>query len=379
MSKILFIYHSNICNRNCGANSYLYNIAQALHKKGFIIDLFIPKSFDSKWDTLEKDLINKVFKEENYIIPRINFILNKVINKFFKKIKSNNFDEKLNWIDKNDIRRFKEVIKNNKYDYVIFSYIYYSKLLDFLPSNTVKVYSVNDFISIQEMQHGNYKFGEVIDEEINAIKKFDKVMFISNDEMMFFLNFIDIIKTSWLPPYTKIKKLDNMKKDIDIFFIGSDNIHNINGINWFLENVYPFIKNKNYKIVIAGKICSKLKHSKCKDILFLDYIEDLDLLYSRVKVVISPLRSGTGIKIKIIEAMSYDIPVVCTSKSLVGFIEKTNNGCVVADSPEFFSFAIENILNDEIFRKNLSIQAQDQCRKYYNEEYTKTVIDSVFN
>ena len=393
MPKILLIYHSNICNKNCGINSYLYNIFRILHKRGFNLDVFVPKSFDTNWETVEKDLIDNVFKREDWFneldrqADGMTERIIKIVSKWFyniKKLKSRVSDKtlltetKLDWIDSNDIQRFKEVLKNNSYDYAVFSYVYYSKLLDYLPNTTVSVCSVSDFVSIQEMQHGKYKFGEVIEDEIAAISKFDKAIFISSDEMTFFSNFMNGLGFSYLPHYMKTTEWQNTIKDIDILFIGSDNAHNIRGINWFLNEVYPKIGNKNYKIVIAGKISEKVDQNEYTDILFFKYIEDLDSLYSRVKVAISPLKSGTGIKIKIIEAMSHQIPVVCTSKSLIGLIEKIDNGCIIADEAKEFSEALNYILSNEKLRQNLSLQAKNQCEKYYNEVYTENTLTKIF-
>jgi glycosyltransferase involved in cell wall biosynthesis len=393
MRKVVLIYHSNICNKNCGINSYLYNIAKMLHEKGFYLDIFVPKSFDNNWDILEKGVVDNVFKKEiptgfannvkigflKKIFDKTPVIFRKITKRNARKIKNINTDKgKLDWIDEDDIERFKEVIKNNKYDYVLFSYIYYSKLLDYLPQNIMKVCSVSDFISIQQMQHGNYKFGEVIEEEIEAIKKFDEAVFISSDEMIFFSNFINNVKFSYLPHFISVGERENNIKDIDILFLGSDNEHNVRGINWFLENIFPKIKRKGYKIVIAGKVSTKINKNKYPNITFFNHVDDLDLLYSKVKIVIVPLLSGTGIKIKIIEAMSYYVPIVCTSMSVVGLMEKTDNGCIIANTADEFAKSIDSLLADENLRKALSLQAKNQCEKYYNEEYSRKILDAMF-
>ena len=363
-----------------------------LNKNGFKIDIFVPDSFDDKWDIpahsfvgeifLDKErAIKKITKDKNifaYIRRRILKLTKRLLNENDSKKKSIDLKNKLNWINDYHIVRFKKVINDNKYDAVVFSYVYYSKLLDFIPSGILKICSVSDFVSIQEMQQGNYKFGEVIEEEISAIRKFDKAVFISSDEMGFFSNFIDEVEFSYLPHYLSLKECKNITKDIDILFVGSDNVHNMRGVNWFLENVYPKIKDKRYDIVIAGKISAKIDQDKYGKILFLDFVEDLDLLYSRVKIAISPLKSGTGIKIKIIEAMAHHIPVVCTRNSLVGFMEKVNNGCVIADEADEFAKAINDILSDKELCAELSNQAKEQCEKYYNEEYAEKTIAKIF-
>lgn len=393
MRRVLLIYHSNICNKNCGINSYLYNICEALKRKGFVLDMFVPESFDANWETVEKDLIDNVFlKKDLKVIHNkskietskgIFFKIVRRVIRFFdvlkEKIRKKQVDRrgKLDWITDDVIKRFKKVLEKNKYDYVVFSYVYYSKLVEYIPGDILKICSVNDFVSVQEMQHGNFKFGEVIEEEINAIKKFDKAIYISSDEMTFFSNFAEDTDSYYLPHYLNVNHIKN-RKDVDILFIGSDNIHNVDAINWFLNNVYPKIITKNYKTMIVGKIISKINKDLYPSIEFVSYVEDLNFLYSRVKLVISPLKSGTGVKIKIIEAMTHGIPIVCTRKSLIGFIEKTDNGCIIADDSKEFSEAIDMVLASEVLREKLSSQAIMQCEKYYNKKYAEKILNKIF-
>lgn len=387
MKKALLVYHSNICNKNCGINSYLYNIFDLLYRNGIKVDIFVPQPFDSQWDTSACDFIDNIFIDENnyfkdavneehlinYIKRRFLKLSMRIFN-FEKKIKKN----KLDWIGDREIERFKRVIMNNKYEQVVFSYAYYAKLLDFVPKETQKIISVSDFLSIQQFEVGNYSFGEVIDEEIDAINKFDKAFFISSDEMFFFSNFLKNVKCFYVPHYLKTRDHVVENKSIDILFLGSDNDHNVVGIEWFLESVYPEIKNRGYNMLIAGKITTKIKKELYPHIRFIDYVEDLGAIYNKTKLAISPLKSGTGIKIKIVEAISYGLPVVCTSKSMVGLMEKNNNGCVVADEAKDFARAIIEILGKNSYMTNLSAQSEKFFNKYFNERYATEELMKIF-
>lgn len=402
MKKILLIYHSNICNKNCGINSYLHNFFKIASESGFKVDIFVPDSFDTNWDIAKCDFLNKIFlddkksiggnKDDNIVDKEqlLSYLKRrtlKIIKKYLFKNKIEKEDKlakkRLDWISDRHIERFKDVLSKNNYDSIIFSYAYYSRLADFIPKKIRKICSVSDFLSIQQMEVGNCKFGEAVDEEIEAINKFDKVFFISSDEMFFFSNFLENIETYYLPHYLddKIndKKAEPQKRSIDILFLGSDNIHNIKGIDWFLKDVYPKIKKRNYKITIAGKITKKIDKESYPNIEFINYIENLSDVYNKTKLIISPLKSGTGIKIKIVEAMAYGLPIVCTSRSLMGFMEKKENGCLVADSADNFSKAIIHLLTNDNEREKLSIQSRIQFNKYFNREYVKKNVEKILN
>ena len=67
-------------------------------------------------------------------------------------------------------------------------------------------------------------------------------------------------------------------------------------------------------------------------------------------------------KIKVVEAMSYGIPVVCTSRGVDGLPDKTRNGCLVADDAAAFAGHINRLVCDTVFYK----QCQQQVKDYFS-------------
>lgn len=361
--KILLVYHSNICNKTCGINSYFYHMFKILSEQGFVIDIFAPQSFDDNWENTE--FITNVF------LPSAN-------DSFVDTIGDSIVEERgvLNWIHKSEIERFKKI--ESDYTYIIYSYVYYAELSKYVGDKTKNILSMTDFCSLQQMQTGGQKFENIIAEEIKAIKLFDTIIGISLDEISFFSNFTDNTQYFYLPHFIPVPHIRNIEKNIDILFLGSDNPHNVRGIQWFLENVYPFIHDKNYKIVIAGKVSQKIDKNQYPKIQYIDHVDDLETLFSSTRLLICPMFSGTGLKIKIVEAMSYGIPVVCTFKSMIGFPEKYENGCIISDTPDRFADSINQILSDDHLRGTLAQQARHQYDKYFNESSAKITLRKIF-
>ena len=100
---------------------------------------------------------------------------------------------------------------------------------------------------------------------------------------------------------------------------------------------------------------------------FIDFVENLDDLYSKTKISIAPMVSGTGMKIKTITSMSYGIPTVTTELGVDGFIDKSNNGCLVSDNPKEFASYIEKLIEDSEFY-NL---AQKNTIEYFKSNFSK--------
>src|SRR5208282_2744848 len=119
----------------------------------------------------------------------------------------------LSLVDENVRLRFWNVLRNQRYDCVIFSYVYYSPLLNEVPENTLKLVLLEDFLSIQHLQAGDTNFSEHIEDEIFAIRRFDRILCISPTELAFFSNFVDPGKIRYLPHFLKPVPAAIRKKD----------------------------------------------------------------------------------------------------------------------------------------------------------------------
>ena len=81
------------------------------------------------------------------------------------------------------------------------------------------------------------------------------------------------------------------------------------------------------------------------NIKFYDWVDDLSSMYKRAKIAIVPMFGGTGLKVKTVEAMSYGLPVVGTVSACDGFMDKSENGCLLSDNPLTFASNIKKLLD----------------------------------
>ncbi len=99
-------------------------------------------------------------------------------------------------------------------------------------------------------------------------------------------------------------------------YFASDNLINESVINKFIDD---YIKNNDYyfyKLVIGGGISSKIR--KFKHIEVIGVVSDPKKFYDKVDVIINPMTTGTGLKIKTIEGLAYGKPVVGTNIAYQG-------------------------------------------------------------
>jgi glycosyltransferase involved in cell wall biosynthesis len=133
-----------------------------------------------------------------------------------------------------------------------------------------------------------------------------------------------------------------------MFFIGSANQSNIDALHYFIEEIFPAVKTSfpEATLLVAGPVCRVLD-SPDQSIIKCGEPENLDELYGKASVVINPIRFGTGLKIKNIEALGYAKPLVTTPVGAEGLENGADSAFLVADDASGFARHLNRILTEE--------------------------------
>jgi len=161
----------------------------------------------------------------------------------------------------------------------------------------------------------------------------------------------------------------------EIIFCGSLwSIPNAEGIHWFCVNVFPLIKSMipDVKLLIvgAGKLPEKYSIENNDSILLIGSVDETKSWYNKAAVSIVPLLTGSGTRLKILEAMSLGVPVVSTSLGAEGICYMDNGNIIIADSPEKFANSVVKLL----FNKSERIKLSEEGRKTAEEKYNWNII-----
>ena len=126
-----------------------------------------------------------------------------------------------------------------------------------------------------------------------------------------------------------------------LFFIGSlDWMPNQEGLVWFINDVWPEVQKVNeLKFHIAGRNAPRWLKKKIisNDIIFHDEIPDAHEFMNKYAIMISPIFSGSGIRIKILEAMMMGKVVVSTLMGSEGISYTHGENILLADDPSAFA------------------------------------------
>lgn len=171
--------------------------------------------------------------------------------------------------------------------------------------------------------------------------------------------------TPYIDDYSDVNR-ENINKNI-IFFGDMSREENYNSAIWFIKNVLPLVKEKGICFTIIGnKPNDALFKYAGPQVKITGYMEDVSPLFSSCLCMAAPLVGGAGIKIKILEAMSAGIPVLTNEIGIEGIEAVPGRDFLYCTLPEEYAIAIDNIINDHILAKKLSVCSREFINKHYN-------------
>jgi polysaccharide biosynthesis protein PslH len=168
---------------------------------------------------------------------------------------------------------------------------------------------------------------------------------------------------------TDFFKKNNTKPNYDLVFIGNlsyaPNVDVVEYIyNDLLEKLIEI--RPEIKILISGSNPSKkiLKYTN-KNITIQEWIPDIRTAYNNGKIFIAPLRIGTGLQNKLLEAMSLQLPCITTDLANMGLGAEHGKELFIANNDKEFVEIIEKLLNS----KDTMIQIGENARAFVKSNF----------
>jgi len=378
MKKVLFVVPQNLLQSPTGTNVRILQIIDIIKEMGYEVDQFGYDNFHDNVSFADFEEKNK----ERQAISRLHlydfkndiFFNNKLLKQLLHWARMLRGMYIPSWVTPAARKKFHQVIDSEDYEAIVVLYSYLVPLLQKKDIKARKIYFMEDSIFFQQSyveRRSRFSLttaGKLLDSDLELMKLFDVTVCISKDEQLFYQRMLgDSVK---FIPHLMQKQPEKIQKPVpkrkwDAFFIGFANSYNEEGIQWFLEKVYPHL-DKNLKILLGGS-ATKCIESHYDNVETISFIEDLDAAYEDVKVVLCPMLRGTGMKIKVVEALARGLPVVCTDRGVDGLPDKTLGGCLATQDPVEFAGYINRLCADPEFYNTMS----DRAWQYYTETFDK--------
>lgn len=305
-----------------------------------------------------------------YTVPKVT----KIIESLFEHI-DNTFHNGYYTIDEpypNGLTSYVRKLQAlEKFDACIVNYIYLTKLFTKVKFNKTAVFT-HDCLSYKDLMVGEKCRTMNAHQEAIGLQRCQHIFAVQDEEMAYF---------HLLSPKSKVyniySKYDYNPQSIvgnhNIVFLSGGNHYNINGIKWFVKEVFPLIIKKipDARLIIGGSICKVLKDVKNESCVELfGYVDDPSYFYAQADVAINPVYQGTGLKIKTFEAISYDKITLVHPHSMAGVFQKDTAPLFASENPQEWVTYLYKIWND----KELMIALKKQNHTYI-ENMNKFIVN----
>lgn len=279
------------------------------------------------------------------------------------------------------------LLQNNEYDVVQLETLYLAPYIDVIKqySNaiiTMRAHNVE--FEIWERITSNTKFlpkrwylqyltRKLKRYELEHLNKYDYLVAVSERDLKKFktLGYKNGAMSSPIGLDMKNYATINSRKSIDdICFIGAlDWIPNMEGLMWFIENVWPEL-NRNYpdlKFHIAGRNTpDSLKNLNLPNLVVHGEVADAIEFVDKFSMMIVPLFSGSGMRVKILEGMALGKVVITTTLGKEGIHAENDVHLLVADNPEEFINQISGVLTGQKDKAQIGKSARSFVEGYYD-------------
>jgi glycosyltransferase involved in cell wall biosynthesis len=207
--------------------------------------------------------------------------------------------------------------------------------------------------------------------EINMLNKVDGIATISDSDRMRMLELgvrrpiktiaFGIHLNEYLPQPTQPLSLNQV---VRLFHIGAmDWEPNLEGINWFINKIWPTVRRDfpNVELHLAGRNMPGHYFSKPQDSLFVhgEVPNSIDFMTSH-DIMIVPLLSGGGIRVKIIEGMALAKTIISTTIGANGITDGNHPSILIADTKDEWLKHLRELMEDP----NLCNQIGKEARTY---------------
>lgn len=246
------------------------------------------------------------------------------------------------WYSQKLISKIGDMVAKNHYDIIQVEFSQLLYLVKYLPKNTKKIFTAHDisFISFYRRIFENKPsvikiisryllFLQIYFYEKIYLPKFDTIITVSYQDQQTLKYYLPTKNIICLE--NGIEKINFLKKTpskiIKLGYIGSfDHTPNLNAVKYFFDYIAPILDQEKikYEFYLAGKNDPDFIKKTFPKIINLGLVKTTSEFYKKINYLITPIFSGSGSRIKILESLSFGVPVISSLIGAEGINIKSN-------------------------------------------------------
>jgi sugar transferase (PEP-CTERM/EpsH1 system associated) len=226
--------------------------------------------------------------------------------------------------------------------------------------------------------------------EVEIMKTFDCGTVVANFDRDYLLNQDDTLNLSVVPMGVDLKyfhphqangkgdgEIDPLTPPVpedqakNLLFTGTMNYFpNSDAVAYFCNSILPLIQKRHpdatFFIVGNHPTEQVRKLAAQKGVVVTGYVPDIRPYFEKASVFVAPLRAGSGIQTKNLEAMAMGTPIVTTSIGAMGMEVEIDKELLIADTPEIFAERVIHLIDNPEIRQNLANAGRKRVKASYD-------------
>jgi glycosyltransferase involved in cell wall biosynthesis len=204
------------------------------------------------------------------------------------------------------------------------------------------------------------------------LREFDSVVVFSDEDKRALSGWLEDDKVHVSPfPIASGSETRDDSREARFSFVGSEeHFPNRDALEWLTEEIWPEISKQMpgaiLRVIGPWGEASRARHSK-PGVEFTGFVADLENAIGG-SVMLVPLRIGSGIRVKLLDAMAQGAPAVSTSIGCEGIPVADGINILIRDDASAFAAAAVELLNNSKLRTRLASAGKDLVAKYYSPD-----------
>lgn len=243
----------------------------------------------------------------------------------------------------------------------------YSKYYPKVMSKIVNKFLVKPLLWIESKK--------IFSSELKAAKRFHFVNFVSADEADTYRDLIEGVEVFSIPPTVSVKKINRnigeSASGVKVFgFIGNLRTNqNLLSFNLIVNDVLPNLEG-DYRFVVIGGYDDRAVElsSENNRVVLKGFVDEFDDEMMDIQLLLAPIAFGTGIKLKILDAMSYGVPVLTNSIGIEGILGEPGKHYFVEDNYLDVAKKANELFRSPGLMEKVGRAGQELVKEFYSPE-----------
>jgi glycosyltransferase involved in cell wall biosynthesis len=221
--------------------------------------------------------------------------------------------------------------------------------------------------------------------ERDACERFDRVVWVTEEDRRAVSSPSSSRHDSVIPIATDPTLQTRLKRSqpFRVTFLGG--LHwppNLDGVSWFLEHVWPKVA-----VALPSAVMTLIGRqgrgrlplpARARRVEVTGYVSDPHRYLSETAVFVVPLRAGAGMRVKILDAWCWGLPVVSTTIGAEGLQAKPGENLLIADDEEGLARAVISAFGNRRLAQRLAEGGRATVETHYDWRHVYRAWDAVY-